>query len=355
MAHARAKLTVLGRQLLVDRVLMDGWKPADAAKAMGVSRQTAYKWLRRFRDEGPAGLIDRTSAPRRCPHRLSRGGGDIVAARLKLSMAHTVWPMAGGPFDDLWGLASGRHLPPQLHRPAHPHRRPLRAERPGELLHVDVKKLGRIREGGGWRFLGLERRPGGSQDEPRRIRLPPRGDRRSLPGGLRPGIARREGCDLRRVLADAVAFFAAHGVGSSGHDRQRHELPALEGLSKTLETLGIAHGARELPAPDQRQSRDDSTAPCSRSSPTRTLPRMPTAQLPSGPGSTPTIAHDLIRRSEGLPRYSVWSTTLTGITPRRLGCPRRPRPRFSGDRVSGVPRSRRPGVPVQLVVGLYTH
>lgn len=43
MAHARAKLTVLGRQLLVDRVLVDGWKPEDAAKAMGVSRQTAYK------------------------------------------------------------------------------------------------------------------------------------------------------------------------------------------------------------------------------------------------------------------------------------------------------------------------
>ena len=52
MAHARAKLTVLGRQLLVDRVLINGWKPADAAKAMGVSRQTAYKWLRRFHDEG---------------------------------------------------------------------------------------------------------------------------------------------------------------------------------------------------------------------------------------------------------------------------------------------------------------
>jgi transposase len=68
MAHARAKLTVLGRQLLVDRMEIDGWNPADAAKAMGVSRQTAYKWLRRFRDEGlPAGLEDCTSAPLRCP------------------------------------------------------------------------------------------------------------------------------------------------------------------------------------------------------------------------------------------------------------------------------------------------
>jgi transposase len=61
---------VLGRRLLVERLLIDGWKPADAAKAMGMSRQTAYMWLRRFRDEGAAGLEDRSSAPRRCPHQL---------------------------------------------------------------------------------------------------------------------------------------------------------------------------------------------------------------------------------------------------------------------------------------------
>src|ERR1700761_2699339 len=84
MAHTRAKLTVLGRRLLVERVLIDGWKPADAAKAMGVSRQTAYKWLRRFRDEGLAGLSDRTSAPRYCPHRLDPNAvSTIVAARLE--------------------------------------------------------------------------------------------------------------------------------------------------------------------------------------------------------------------------------------------------------------------------------
>jgi transposase len=82
VAHARAKLTVLGRQLLVNRVLIDGWKPADAAKAMGVSRQTAYKWLRRFHDEGQAGLVDRTSAPRCCPHRLDPDAvATIVATR----------------------------------------------------------------------------------------------------------------------------------------------------------------------------------------------------------------------------------------------------------------------------------
>ena len=99
MAHARAKLTVLGRQLLVNRVEVDGWKPADAAKAMGVSRQTAYKWLRRFRDEGPAasttaprhpGTVRTDSTPTRWP--------PLWLPVSRRSMGRTGWPMRwGGP------------------------------------------------------------------------------------------------------------------------------------------------------------------------------------------------------------------------------------------------------------------
>ena len=96
MAHARAKLTVLGRQLLVDRVLIDGWKPADAAKAMGVSRQTAYKWLRRFRDEGAAGLdgplvgSETLSASARAP----RWSSPSWPPASRPSMVRTAWPMS---------------------------------------------------------------------------------------------------------------------------------------------------------------------------------------------------------------------------------------------------------------------
>lgn len=106
MAHARAKLTVLGRQLLVERVLVDGWKPADAAKAMGVSRQTAYKWLRRFGDEGAAGLEDRSSTPRRCPHRLgSEAVASIVAARLDtLHGPHRLAYALGRPRSTIYGV-----------------------------------------------------------------------------------------------------------------------------------------------------------------------------------------------------------------------------------------------------------
>jgi transposase len=61
MAHRRAKLTLLGRRLLVDRILVDGMAVAHAAHMAGVSRQTAWKWLRRFEAQGEAGLEDRTS------------------------------------------------------------------------------------------------------------------------------------------------------------------------------------------------------------------------------------------------------------------------------------------------------
>ena len=71
MAHPSAKLTPHGRLLLVRRVEEFGWRPAQAAEASGVARATVYKWLRRFRAEGSAGLLDRSSRPRRSPRALS--------------------------------------------------------------------------------------------------------------------------------------------------------------------------------------------------------------------------------------------------------------------------------------------
>ncbi|GFG49000.1 leucine zipper domain-containing protein [Mycolicibacterium agri] len=98
MPHANARLTVHGRQLLVDRILKGGRKPAHVAAELGVSRQCAYRWVRRFLDEGPAGLLDRSSRPHRCPHRssavveaavvdlrrTSRRGQDWIGAELGL-------------------------------------------------------------------------------------------------------------------------------------------------------------------------------------------------------------------------------------------------------------------------------
>ena len=68
--HKNARLTPHGRALLVSRMLAGGLRPEEAAQASGVSVRTAYKWLRRFREEGEAGLADRSSRPKSCPHAL---------------------------------------------------------------------------------------------------------------------------------------------------------------------------------------------------------------------------------------------------------------------------------------------
>ena len=70
-SHKSARLTVHGRSLLVKRVLEEGLRPAEVAQAMGVSTRTVYKWLQRYREEGHEGLQNRSSRPKRCPHRIS--------------------------------------------------------------------------------------------------------------------------------------------------------------------------------------------------------------------------------------------------------------------------------------------
>ena len=173
MAHANARLTVHGRALLVERVLA-GHRPADVAHQMGCSRATAYKWLRRFRAEGAAGLIDRPSRPHRCPHRT-----DEATERFILETRRANRCGAGWIADELGLCAStvgrvlARNQMPRLSNldtlTGQPVRRgPISGvryerERPGELIHVDVKKLGRIPEGGGWRAHGRGARPGSAR------------------------------------------------------------------------------------------------------------------------------------------------------------------------------------------------
>jgi transposase InsO family protein len=216
MAHARAKLTVLGRQLLVDRVLIDGWKPADAARAMGVSRQTAYKWLRRFHDEGSEGLLDRSSAPKRCPHQLSPEAVEaIVVARLEtLHGPHRLAYGLGRPRSTIYGVLRRARLS-RLSFIDRPTRTVVRYERdrPGELLHIDVKKLGRIREGGGWRMHGRE------MGKTRKMLDNPVGydylhvavDDHSRVAFVQ-SLPDEKGQTCARFVADAAAFFASHGI-----------------------------------------------------------------------------------------------------------------------------------------------
>jgi transposase InsO family protein len=164
VAHANARTTVYARRLIVARVRA-GHRPGEVAKQLGVSRQTVYKWVRRWRAEGDAGLVDRSSRPHRMPRRTSpERVAEILAAR----RAHHAGPMrlaallgiaastiaavlrrAGMP-----RLADVDRLTGELLRGRRHSQLRYEREHPGELLHVDVKKLGRIPDGGGWRIHG---------------------------------------------------------------------------------------------------------------------------------------------------------------------------------------------------------
>lgn len=156
MAHPRARLTVFGRQLLIIRV-QAGWPAAHVAEQLGVSRATAYKWVRRYRSEGDPGLEDRSSRPRRSPRRLGPAiEAEILAARATWRYGpDRLGPLLGRPPSTVHRVLARRGLS-RLRDADRVTAAPIRyvACHPGALVHQDHKKLGRIPDGGGWRALG---------------------------------------------------------------------------------------------------------------------------------------------------------------------------------------------------------
>ena len=157
MSHRRAKLTVSGRKLLIERILEQGWPVPIAAEAQGVSAATAYKWVRRYRAEGAEGLVDRSSRPHRSPRRLDPGR-ELAIVELRSSARigpHRIaWALGEAP-STVHAVLRRHRLTPLAHldRPTGQVVRYQRA-RPGELVHIDVKRQGRIPDGGGWRVQG---------------------------------------------------------------------------------------------------------------------------------------------------------------------------------------------------------
>ena len=164
MSHANARLTVHGRRLIIERA-RQGWKQAHIAAAMGVSRRCVQRWVDRYRAEGDAGLRDRSSRPRRCPRRTS---AEVEATVLMLRRAERVGrdelaARTGVPARTVSRILA-RHGVPHLSRLDPISGQLIRASkttgvryeraRPGELVHMDVKKLGRIPDGGGWKAHG---------------------------------------------------------------------------------------------------------------------------------------------------------------------------------------------------------
>jgi transposase InsO family protein len=168
VSHANAALTPRARLRLAQLVVDHGWPIVRAAERYDVSWPTAKRWVERYRQCGPAGMTDRSSRPHRCPRR--------TPAPVVRKIVHLRWKQRLGPV----AIARAVGIAPstvhqvlrrcRLNRLSHIDRRtgePIRRyewERPGQLLHVDVKKLGNIPDGGGWRFLG---RPQGAANRQR--------------------------------------------------------------------------------------------------------------------------------------------------------------------------------------------
>lgn len=158
--HANAALTPRARLRLGQLVIDQGWSPARAAERYDVSWRTAQKWAQRYREEGPAGMFDRSSAPHRQSNR--------TPAPVVRKIVHLRWKQRLGPVEigDRLGMASSTvHavlVRCRINRLTHIDRatgEPIRRyehEHPGDLIHVDVKKLGKVPDGGGWRYIGRQ-------------------------------------------------------------------------------------------------------------------------------------------------------------------------------------------------------
>lgn len=255
MAHRSARLSVFSRQLLVDRVVVLGKPAAMVAHELGVSRATAYKWLRRYRAEGSAGLLDRSSRPHRSPHALPR---ELVEAILAARVSHRYGPhrlayLTGHPRSTISDVLrrSGMGRLDQTDRLTGA---PVRyvACHPGALLHQDHKKLGRVPDGGGHRIHGRSTavRPRGAGydhlevfvDDASRLAFV------ALVDDERPASA-------VHALERAAAFYAAHGVrigrvltDNGGPYRSRP-------YAATLARLGVRH-RRTRPYRPQTNGKD---------------------------------------------------------------------------------------------------
>lgn len=210
--HGNAPLTPQGRLRLCQRIEA-GWSVAAAAESMNVSRQCAHKWWRRYRDEGVGGLEDRSSRPWSCPHQTpARVERRIVALRQsrKLGPARLAG-IVGVPASTVHRVLvrHGINRLRWMDRPTGRVVRRIETSRPGELVHIDVKKLARVPDGGGHKFHGrraevLHHRVGYTYihtaiDAYSRLAY-----------SEFAGVENTENCVA--FLDHAVAWFAAHGI-----------------------------------------------------------------------------------------------------------------------------------------------
>jgi transposase InsO family protein len=223
VSHGSARTTLHGRLLIVQRHRA-GWPQAHIAAAMGISRKCVKTWLDRYDAEGEAGLADRSSRPHHTPTRTSaevearvvelrhrqRRGPDWIGAELgvpartvsRILCRHQVPRLAA--LDPITGVVirASKITAVRYER-----------ARPGELVHMDVKKLGRIPDGGGWRAHG---RAAGSITRDRNTKVGFDYVHSLIDDHSRLGysevLADEKGETCAAFLARAAAYFAEHGI-----------------------------------------------------------------------------------------------------------------------------------------------
>ena len=158
MVHRNAPLTETGRLRLARCVVEEGWSYRRAAERFQVGPTTARRWADRYRQLGPAGMVDRSSRPRRCPRRTPlRLERRIVRLRFTRRWGPArIAGRLGVPASTVHAVLTRYRVPRLAHldRVTGARVRRYEHDRPGDLVHVDVKKLGRIPDGGGWRVVG---------------------------------------------------------------------------------------------------------------------------------------------------------------------------------------------------------
>jgi transposase InsO family protein len=155
--HKNARLTPQGRRLLVQRITDQGWTVASAACAAGLSERQAYRWLARYRDGGTAALIDRSSAPQRCRRQVpAERVVEIERRRRRRLSSPAIARQLGMPVSTVGGILRRLGLGKLAALEPKPAIVRYQRERPGELIHIDTKKLGRI-EAIGHRMTGDRR------------------------------------------------------------------------------------------------------------------------------------------------------------------------------------------------------
>ena len=229
MSHRNARLNVHGRLLLVTRHLQEGRPVSHVAKELGVSRQCGHYWIKRFKAEGLAGLEDRSSRPRSSPTKTSveaetvvlgmrakhRRGQDWLGAEIGLP-ARTVSSILRR--HDVPYLRECDPLTGEVIRSSKQTAKRYERKTPGDLVHMDVKKLGRINDGGGWKAHG---RANGQTSAQKKQRIGFDYIHSLVDDYSRLAysevLADEKGPTCAAFLLRAAEYFTAHGITSFRH------------------------------------------------------------------------------------------------------------------------------------------